>query len=307
MYFAYLETTKVVSICAIEILIVCLWMCNIMCEASFRAIGGRNVQPNEFPYIVFIEQRIRVMPPSTAPVSYIHACTASALSATVTLTAAHCCFPLQEFLHIKDRPNGTAFTFELSMVIRYDSTDGRPTNDDRYSDVLSCNLPPAGRSVFHPVMSDDVALLSTQPMPLSAYAQLSAVDQRTLYGQRVLVLGYGLTNGSGGVVESSLVLKKPVQVVDVMWSRCDDIGLVPYPLVCGMETCGRHAALCQGDSGGPALYASRIVGISVQGPTNSNCQMKTDTTRHKSIVLILPLSNYMDWIASAIAKMTTFS
>lgn len=285
-------------------MIVCSWGAR---KTLFRAIGGRDAQSGEFPYVVFIEQRLHPIPPSTGPTRYEHVCTASALSATVTLTAAHCCFPLREQVHLKDRHNGSVIHLDLSMVIRYGSDTGRSIDDDRFSDVLSCLLPPSARPAIHMVMSEDVALLSTQPMPLTAYARLSAVDQRTLYGQRVLVLGFGLTNSSDGEVKSSLELKKPLQVVDVMWSRCEEQARpMLYPLVCGMETCGHHVAFCQGDSGGPALHASKIVGVSARAPIKGNCQVKTDATRSSYVIYIMPLSSHMDWIASTIAEAPKF-
>lgn len=74
--------------------------------------------------------------------------------------------------------------------------------------------------MFHPIMTDDLALLTTQPIHLSKYARLSAVDYHTLYGQRVIISGYGMINDKGAM-NDTLALK-PLQIVDAMWSRCEE-------------------------------------------------------------------------------------
>lgn len=265
-------------------------------SASFRVIGGRDARPGSLPYVVRVEARLQVTAAADGAVvsrRHVHVCTAAALARAWTLSAAHCCFPP----HAVALPPRRTMRLERRMVLRLGAA---LEDDDGFSDVLECVKPPSGRSFYHPAMVDDVVLLRTQQLPLREYARLSALDYRAAFGRRVTVLGFGNTNHSG-VIADTLTLRRPLQVVDAMWSRCDLESLYPY--VCAVEACARHAAVCPGDSGGPVLHASGVVGVNSRATVGNNCQMKTDATRYSFIVYIVPVSTYVDWIADTIALM----
>lgn len=270
------------------------WMCTSVGAreaTSLRAVGGRDAQPGEFPYVVRMVLQVTPTDANHSPttvnaVQWASLCTASVLSPTATLTAAHCCTALKIF----------------KAAIRYGSGDGSPSDNDRFSDVLNCTQPHDSTLV-----RADVALLTTQPISLNRYARLSAIDYPALFGQRVSLLGHGLT-ARGDEFNATLELKIPLQVVDAMLTKCEREdrnwnNVPPYPHICGVQTCARQTAICMGDSGGPVLHASGVLGILTSGFSKQGCYQKTyrklDTN---SMVFILPISGYIDWIADSLSK-----
>lgn len=182
-------------------------------QSSLRMKGGRDVRPGEFPYIVSYQCSFTVIYKGIAkPTIYWHLCSGSVLTPTVTLTAAHCC---ESEACVDPNLGNNDYQNVIKFVIRHGTG---PTIDDKFSEVLLCTLLPSARPMFHPIMTDDLALLTTQPIHLSKYARLSAVDYHTLYGQRVIISGYGMINDKGAM-NDTLALK---QIVDAMWSRCEE-------------------------------------------------------------------------------------
>lgn len=252
-----------------------------------RSVGGRDALPNEFPYAVRLEVMNATTNQKLQSIHYKHVCTAFVVSVNVTITAAHCC----------------VYIGQHKVVIRYGSPSGRPSEDDKFSEVLSYIQAPSGRTFDHPMMRSNVALLKTQPINLHQYARLSAIDSQALLGQRVSILGYGLTNHSGGF-DDTLVLKAPLQVLNTMWMKCDDAYGSLYPLVCAVESCKGQTALCPGDSGGPVVHASGVVGISTKGPMALKCQMMDHAINVNYVDFLEPLSSHIDWIGDIIAEMS---
>ncbi|CAG4939563.1 unnamed protein product [Colias eurytheme] len=246
-------------------------------EAARRIVASRDAYLNEFPFAAswgILTETLN---------KYRHGCTCSILSPTWTLSAGHCAY---------------ALTNNISTVIRYSSH--LPTVPGMYSAVLQMMTHPRFQRM--PVQYD-ICLLKTEPISITQYATISAVDHTTLIGHEAVALGYGITNDSA-TLDVTMTLNKPLQVMNALLIRCSgDEAIFPFITVCVMPKCDEIASLTKGDSGGPIIHKSGIVGVTTGGVRKVNTK-KSFKKHHKhnmpfaSSGVITVLSSSIDWISS---------
>lgn len=263
---------------------------------DLRIIGGSNGEYHKYPYIVRLENKYGVSLAGTENRLFtlilpLHSCTCTTLTPIWTLTAAHC-LP-------------TALIHE-QLYIRYGSA--RPGDDNatvvkvlRYKTHPSYRLYDVG--VMPLKLENDVAVLNTEPIIISVYGRLSAIEYSSLFGQKATACGYGLTNDTDDrgvtVIEDTLMLNKPLQVIKVMMMRCtaELTHAILHPALCMARKCGHKVALCAGDSGGPLLHKSGVVGVISLGGA-SDCYYNQDNSN--IVGVITAVSPFIEWIGNII-------
>ncbi|XP_068626342.1 chymotrypsin-1-like [Battus philenor] len=246
-----------------------------------RIHGGRDASPGEYPHV--------------------HLCTASALTATWAITAAHCITDLSAY-YIEDH-----YT-EVKLVIRYGHVDSSTWTNNTFSDVITTVPHPLyiiadGTLNNYFVLRNDIGLVQTTPMHLISYIKLSAVDYLSLYGQEAIFAGFGITTEKlpeGKIVTDTLQLRKPLQILSVMITKCVK-GLNIRPSVCLAPRCGHTVTVCGGDSGGPLIHPSGIAGVLSIGPVAGHCLNIPKSSVHYAGGII-PISPYIEWIHSYVMK-----
>ncbi|XP_068628323.1 granzyme M-like [Battus philenor] len=253
-------------------------------KSPLRIIGGKDVDPGAYPYVVRMELRIIR---KNGTLKFWHICTASALSATWALTAGHC---------VQKKRKG--------LVVRYGHAPFSLTTA-LFSDVVSTVLHPLFTNVAlgwqRKVTKNDIGLLKTTPMMISSYSKLSAVDYLTLYGHEILISGYGITNKTlpdgQSMSGSTLQLQMPLQVLKLLVVKCRQRRLLPG--ICLARQCGpKLKTVCGGDSGGPLFHPSGQIGVLSLGEKTKYCLIRT--TKRRVIVAgqSSPISPYIEWIYS---------
>ncbi|XP_045505520.1 trypsin-like [Colias croceus] len=246
-------------------------------EAARRIVASRDAYLNEFPFAAswgFLNRKLN---------KYRHMCTCSILSPTWTLSAGHC---------VDGLPNN------ISTVIRYSSH--LPSVSGMYSGVLQIITHPR----YHTdTLQYDICLFKTEPINITQYATISAVDHTTLIGHEAVALGYGITNDSA-TLHDTMTLNKPLQVMNALLIRCSgDETIFPLITVCVTPKCDEIATLTKGDSGGPIIHKSGIVGVTSWGMRQVNTK-KSFKKHHKHYMpfassgVITVLSSSIDWISS---------
>ncbi|CAG4973542.1 unnamed protein product [Parnassius apollo] len=239
-------------------------------KSPLRIIGGNDTNQDEYPYIVRLEeQTMENFTNNTIIAKHDHLCTGSALSATWVITAAHCFF-------------GT-LSNTAKFVIRYGHLHNSPLVNDSFSDVLYTVGHPLYTITYgeyhNQVMKNDVGLVRTTPMNISRYIKLSATDYLSLYGHEAIIAGYGITRAAvlGDKIQtaSTLELKKPLQVLNVLITKCPDNERLA-PAFCLAPKCGQKAMVCGGDSGGPLIHPSGLVGVLSLGDNSGDCLDPTE-------------------------------
>lgn len=257
---------------------------------DLRMIGGKDGDYRKYPYIVRLETKIWRINTKYITSEPFHCCTCSMLRSDWTLTAAHCVIPQgeeNEQLFIRygsKRPLGHNAT--VVKVLEYKV---HPS----FKDYIVIDLLPSK-------MENDIAVLKTEPVILPFYGRLSAVDYSSLFGQKAIACGYGMTNDTDNagstVIEDTLTLNRPLQVVKVMLMRCTDKDTILQPSLCIARKCGRIVAAGEGDSGGPLLHKSGVVGVMSLG-REFNLESPEENYLDD---LITPVSPFIEWIGNII-------
>ncbi|CAK1579658.1 unnamed protein product [Parnassius mnemosyne] len=260
-------------------------------KSSLRIIGGNDASTDEYPYVVRLEiQDMANFTNNTIIAKHDHLCTGSVLSATWVLTAAHCLTEMQSPTQ--------------KIVIRYGDVRNSPWINHSFSDVLYTVRHPLFTITYeeyhNSVMKNDVGLVRTTPMNISRYVKLSAIDYSSLYGHEAVIAGFGVTSVSvpGGKIqrEDTLILKRPLQVLNVLISKCSNDESLS-PALCLSPKCGNTATnVCGGDSGGPLIHPSGLVGVLSLGDDSVEC---LDPTENRIVFVsgkVLPISPYIEWI-----------
>ncbi|CAG4981572.1 unnamed protein product [Colias eurytheme] len=241
--------------------------------SNLRIWGGRDAEPNEFPYVVAIENRNKKGKESTE--TFSSHCTGSLIAPSWTLTAGHCV----EF----------APSRQNKLVITY-TMDGKKT---RYNVLYM---------IAHPNMilnlknaANDIGLMKNEEVKHVTYAKLSAVDYTTLVGLEALSVGYGRMNTDNGL-EAASSGNNTLQVMEVMFIRCFDLNL-NKPAMCTTTKCGVNSFICSGDSGGPIIHKSGVVAVHSMG---HDCRKTNILPRKLGVFEIAgisaPVSPYFSWI-----------
>lgn len=277
----------------------------LMAHGSFsklplRIYNGTDAKADEYNYVVRIEiKRYFRIHSNKIGVQNEHLCTASALSSIWVISAAHCIKDLNS-LH-SGRANSTE-----KLVIRHGHVEHLPWIHDSFSDVLF--------TVIHPLYSSsspisnlkqhinhDICLLKTSPMNMKSYVKLSAVDYKCVYGHEAIVAGFGITTKilpDGKVkTDNTLLLKKPLQVLKVLITRCNLDQSAP-PALCLAPRCDEVTSVCGGDSGGPLIHPSGIIGIVSACEATGYCLYSASQERVDTAGIIVPTSRYIEWVYS---------
>lgn len=254
-------------------------------HSGLRIIGGRESLPEEFPYVVKLDA---VLVNASRP--SITFCSASVLSATWSLTAAHCIRFLDRFSvnhpgiehkhMIRTEPNEALFAV-LSMY-----------KHPRFTGLLE------GDFVF---IENDVGMLKTEPVLLKQYAKVSAVDYSAVKGQAARAVGYGLNvvRGKLGDMKKRPALPRPLNVLDLMVVECS-IQWHLYPSICVAQRCGRSTTMCAGDSGAPLIHPSGIIAIT-SVYISKDCRVG-GKNRSRTVGILTAVSPYISWITSQVIR-----
>ena len=258
-------------------------------HSGLRIIGGRDALPDEFPYVVKLEVVLGNV--SAAGRRSITFCSASVLSAAWSLTAAHCIQFLDRYSvkhpgvehknMIKTKPDGAMFA------------------------VLSTHKHPAFRGMLiedFVFIENDVGVVKTEPVTLTQYAKLSAVDCSAVTGQAVSAVGYGLNDllhKLQAMKDKPTPPPRPLRVLDLMVVECSHTWHL-YPAMCVAQRCGDSASMCAGDSGGPLLHPSGIVAVT-SVYTARDCAVEGNE-RSRTVGIMTAISPYISWITSHVVR-----
>ncbi|XP_068624159.1 trypsin-like [Battus philenor] len=269
-------------------------------KLPLRIYGGRDANPGEYIYVVRLEvQRVANFTNNTIVAEHDHLCTASALTATWAVTAAHCIADLSGHFC------GDPWT-EEKLIVRYGHVDNSAWTNDTFSDVIS--------TVPHPLytytnelyyvkssVKNDIGLVQMTPMSLKNYIKLSAVEYKSMYGHEAIFAGFGITTktlpGGKVITDDTLQLRKPLQVLSVMITKCAERE-GSGPAICLAPICGHTVTTCGGDSGGPLIHPSGIVGVLSTGDASGFCSDDAPLHVGKDAGEMTPISPYIEWIYS---------
>lgn len=254
-------------------------------DNALRAVGGRDAAPGEFPYVLKMDLKVKTV---NETIIYAHICTCSLLKSTWSLTAGHCIVGLHD--HLSKIPTATG-------VIRYNLSS---VHEPPSSSILSTFLHPSYVETSTYVRND-IGLLRSEKVTMFSFAKLSSVDYLSLFGSKVLALGFGLTKDSSGYYGDAYSVNKSLQVLDTIIIKCFESFV--YPSFCLGGICGRSSSLCPGDSGGPVMHTSGIVGVNSAGIQFSVCNIRIKAFKKYNKFqafpgMITPMSVYIDWITN---------
>ncbi|XP_068624824.1 serine protease SSP1-like [Battus philenor] len=272
-------------------------------KSPLRIYGGRDASPGEYPYVVRLEVlRVTNFTNNTVIAKHHHLCTASALTATWALTAAHCIAHLNRIFF------GKPYTME-KLIIRYGHVQSSTWANNTFCDVISIVPHPFyyysfvnfGSVKSKTGIKNDIGLVKTTPMHLKSYVKLSAVDYILMYGQEAVVAGFGITTkklpGGKIITEDTLKLRKPLQVLTVMITKCPE-GTLLAPSFCLAPRCGHTVTTCSGDSGGPLIHPSGVTGVLSISFRSGSCGKKAPKNVGRLAGGMTPVSPYIEWIYS---------
>lgn len=203
-----------------------------------RIFGGEDENSCRLPYVVRLERN--------QSRGFKHACTGTALTPVWTLTAGHC---------LTRRLKSSFIRYGSRLPKDEDARIARVLKFIRHGSYRNERINKFSSSVPSLVVANDVLLLKTEPILISMYGRLSAVDYTSLFGQKARACGYGnvMMNKTGSL--GTLQLNKPLQLIDVMISRCTDHDLQRsriFPAFCLAKQCGdKLPSTAPGDSGAP--------------------------------------------------------
>lgn len=255
-------------------------------SSSLRIIGGREALKDEYPYVAKVEV-VLVNTNTSSHAQSITICTASVLSLTWSLTAAHC-------IKFLDRFSLQHPGLEHRLMIRTQPDDG-------LFQIFSMHKHPSFKGIIlDPFMliENDIGMLKTEPITMKRYARLSAVDFSTVKGQAANVVGYGLsvviTEKQG---KNHHQLPRPLKVIDLVVVKCSQRWHL-YPAMCVARRCGRSPTMCAGDSGGPLIHPSGIIAITSVNMAK-DCRVEAKDRSH-TVGVLTAISPYVTWITSHI-------
>ncbi|CAK1546957.1 unnamed protein product [Leptosia nina] len=242
-------------------------------RTDLRIYGGEDADVRKFPFAVALEISYK----RSKNTKYERFCSATALSPRWTLTASHCLNALPEI---------TRGLKSAKPVVRYYSPDKKPLRKDI-------------RTLIHPNyyenhkdyrVNNDIGFIQSDGIDISFYPRLSPVDYRTLYGQETTYLGYGLTYIRVG--EENNTLKTMVAMI----TECDRTKVNGWPTICTVPKCGSVDLMRPGDSGGTVLHGSGVIAVHSAGIGWAR------VCKYNYAGIDVPVSPFIDWIASEIAK-----
>lgn len=282
----------------VEFIIFTLMLFNsIWVEAVQRMLGSRDALPEEFPFVGAIDY-IAVSPTPFINVAVVRGfpmCTSSTVTPEWSLTAAHCVVELQKVMsHANPR-------FNIVPYIAYRSA-GVPSMFSVKTDIIGATAHPAYRHdtvMENSFVHNDIGLLRTRPVRLRTFARLSALDYRTLIGNTVTVLGYGITNLSQNFVGQPIMLNKPLQVAKVLMITCPKVRII-NAAICLSGPCDQLFSLCVGDSGGPLLHTSGVVGVSSMGTNVCSHDYRELHARMGLLMAATSVSAHIGWLSDRI-------
>jgi len=239
-----------------------------------RIIGGTDAAPREFPWQISQER---------LGSTWSHSCGGSLLSATRTLSAAHCVDGAQPNilrcvagLHDRSQVGGAQISNVVSYVMHPSYNDA--ANTVTYNDDIA-------------VLHVDNAFVVGAGVEL---ATLPADNSNTYAGETVVISGWGRNSNSQTL--PNVLQKAPIGVLST--ADCQAIFLNPGTIVWDHQICLLDAATttgaCNGDSGGPANYndgtTTFVVGITSWGTSLlGNCVQNRPSVYTRT-------SGYLDWI-----------
>ncbi|KPJ21265.1 Chymotrypsin-2 [Papilio machaon] len=262
-----------------------------------RVYGGEDADQGAYPYVVRLEIRhVNKMANGSMYGKHTHLCTASALSSTWAVTAAHCLTDLQAYIE--------ASSSHSKLVIRYGSVNSSVKDKNRFSKVVLVIPHPmyvSRKTTQGYVVKNDIGLIKTSPMPLKRFIKLSPVDFHTLYGHEAVFCGFGVTtkkiSHNEFITGDTLELKKSLQIFKVLINKCmyePGTG----PILCLGHRCGTIATVCGGDSGGPVIHSTGIVAVLSSGYDSIYCGDDSVDTFIDTAGFPCPVGPYVEWIAS---------
>lgn len=192
-------------------------------------------------------------------------CTATLLSETVAITAAHCI-------------DGNPGSMQLSFGPRTSGVEVRSVTEAIQSPVWLRHQ----RSTFN---NGDIGLIHFSgglPKGFFAAAVMKASHQLS-HGEIVILAGFGINNGSGGGAGR-------LRTVDV---KIDDAHYSASEISLDQT---EHGGACHGDSGGPAFIQDNAGGLLLWGVTSRGINDQSDRCAGDSVYT--RIQPYARWINS---------
>lgn len=275
-------------------------------RSGLRIIGGRDVSPDEFPYVVRLEVAPVNMSENRRNRGNTMFCSASVLTATWTLTAAHCIQFLEKFAM-----NHPEVVHKNMIRLRHSDLSSNGSGRSHYIDpfpnkalfeILSHYKHPAFKGILINdiiFIENDVGLLNTESISLQQYAKVSAVDFSTVTGQQAVAVGYGISTLFMKKAKNGPALLGPLKVLDLVVVECSKLWHL-YPAMCVAQQCGRSPTMCAGDSGGPLIHPSGIIAITSVNKRR-DCMVE-GKERSNTVGVLTAISPYISWITSHIIR-----
>lgn len=269
-------------------------------RTGLRIIEGRDALDSEFIYVARLEV-VTLKPTSSLRLSNFTFCTGSVLSATWTLTAAHCIHFLEKYT--KSKP-------ELyKNFVRIGNHGDLPRNNSDHPnegqfEILSLHKHPAYKGIIfedNVLIENDVGLLHTDSVTLKEYAKISAVDYSSVNGQEAIAVGYGINVVITQKDRPGPPTRRSLKVLDLVVVKCPKMGHL-YPALCVAHRCGNTPTMCAGDSGGPLLHPSGVIAVASVNEAR-NCLVESEKRSHM-VGVWTATSPYLTWITSHVLKKT---
>ncbi|XP_028171391.1 trypsin 3A1-like [Ostrinia furnacalis] len=223
---------------------------NATSHPKFRVIQGVDDEDNKYPYVVSLEGLQSKVP----GLEFYRMCTGTLIAPEWVLTAGHCLLPQLEIVRYGNMSiprNATESTRRILKRIPHPN----------YKGALFI------KSIA--IIKNDIGLVLVEEIQMMVLGKLSAVDYRTLNGEKVTYAGYG---GTG----ETLDVYKPLQLGESMVRSCLQSNIpdprIPFdirdwgPTLCAVPKCTlKDHAPGAGDSGGPVFLNDKVVAV-ISGP-----------------------------------------
>lgn len=265
---------------------------------GLRIIEGRDASDSEFLYVARLEA-VTLKPSSRRRLDRVTFCTGSVLSATWTLTAAHCIHFLEKYT--KNNPGLYKYFVRIGNHSDLPSISSNHPDDQQF-EILSVHKHPAYKGLIideNIFIENDVGLLNTASVTLKEFPKISAVDYSSVSGHEALAVGYGInvviTKKDGPLPPT----RRSLKVLDLVVVKCPKMGHM-YPALCVAHRCGRAPTLCGGDSGGPLLHPSGIIAVASVNEAR-NCLVE-GKQRNDVVGVWTAISPYITWITRHILE-----
>ncbi|PZC80309.1 hypothetical protein B5X24_HaOG214918 [Helicoverpa armigera] len=259
-------------------------------KISRKIAGGQEADEDEYPYVVRLDHQVTITGTLKTEIVFFQICTCTVLHTIWTLTAAHC-LGLKSF---KARGNITR-----EPVIRYGAVGMLAWAT---SEVRAVIIHPAFRkNIATSSLANDIGLVRTSPISLGRYGRISGLDFATLIGHEVIIVGYGDTVSTHGLIDDASSLGMSLQMTKVIIVPCNKEKMDMTPAVCVARRCSKSSGVCLGDSGGPMIHASGIVGLNSMWTRSMRtlCSLKANSSNY-DVAVITPISPFIDWISDTV-------